>query len=107
VRPDDRYPNAGAMRRDLEAFVTPRVRMSSEALLVGFLRHRQKLTETEALAHLTQEELGVLEVFEQAGPRLAWPRWLAAFALAAAALGAGVLFTQPYWMGLVRQWTLR
>jgi serine/threonine-protein kinase len=108
VRPDDRFPNAAAMRRELEAFLAPRVGMSFEAFLVGFLRHRQKLTETEALALLTEAELNVVEDFDQqAKSAPAWTRWAVAFLAVAAGLGAGLTLTQSYWMGLVRQLTIR
>jgi hypothetical protein len=82
--------------------------MSYEAFLVGFLRHRQKLTETEALAHLTQAELGVVDVFDQQSKAARpWTRWALAFLAVAAGLGAGLVFTQSYWMGLVRQLSIR
>jgi serine/threonine-protein kinase len=108
VRPADRFPNAAAMRRELEAFLSPRVGLSYEAFLVGFLRHRQKLTETEALAHLTQAELGVVEVFDkQSTPARPWTRWAIAALAVAAGLGAGIVSTQSYWMGLVRELSIR
>jgi serine/threonine-protein kinase len=107
VRPNDRFPNAAAMRRELEGFLAQRVGMSYEALLVGFLRHRNKLTETEALAHLTQAELRVVDDFEDPRRARAWTRWLVAFLVVAAGLGTGLVLTQSYWMGLVRQLTVR
>lgn len=110
VRPDDRFANAAAMRRELELFLAQRVRMSYEAFLVGFLRHRNKLTETEALAHLTQKELDVADIFEDPASKLLskpWVRWLLAFVAAAGALGTGLALSHSYWMGLVRQLTIR
>ncbi|HEX8436898.1 MAG TPA: serine/threonine-protein kinase [Archangium sp.] len=108
VRPENRFPHAAAMRRELEAFLSPRVGMSYEAFLVGFLRHRQKLTETEVLALLTEAELNVVEDFEEpAKVAPAWTRWALAFLVGAAGLGAGLTLTQSYWMGLVRQLTIR
>jgi eukaryotic-like serine/threonine-protein kinase len=107
VRPNDRFPNAAAMRRELERFLSQRVGMSYEALLVGFLRHRNKLTETEALAHLTQAELRVVDDFGELKRARAWARWLVAFLAVAAGLGTGLVLTQSYWMGLVRQLTIR
>ncbi|ATB43243.1 serine/threonine protein kinase [Cystobacter fuscus] len=108
VKPEERYPNAAAMRRDLEAFLSPRLGMSCEAFLVGFLRHREKLTESEALAHLTQEELGVAgNLARELAPVRPWKRWLAAFAIAAGGVGAGLLSTQSYWMELVQRLSVR
>ena len=90
-------------------FLAQRVGMSYEALLVGFLRHRKKLTETEALAHLTQKELDVVDVFDEQAKLLnrPWARWLLAFVAVAGALGTGLALTHSYWMGLVRQLTIR
>jgi serine/threonine-protein kinase len=108
VRPSDRFPHAAAMRRELEAFLAPRVGMSYEAFLVGFLRQRQKLTESEALAHLTQAELRAVTDFdEQSKSSRPWTRWLVAFLAVAAGLGTGLALTQSYWMGLVRQLSIR
>ena len=109
VRPEDRFPHAGAMRRELEAFLSERVTMSCEAFLVGFLRQRDRLTESEALLHLTQQELaGVGELARKTpGPARPWTRWLAAGLIAAGGLGAGLLSTQSYWAELVQRLTVR
>ncbi|WP_425437640.1 serine/threonine-protein kinase [Melittangium boletus] len=108
VRPEDRFPNAASMRRELESFLSQRMGMSCEAFLVGFLRQREKLTESEALAHLTQEELAVAGGLAKARPPARpWTRWLAAGLIAAGGLGAGLLSTQSYWMDVVQRLTVR
>ncbi|WP_434391731.1 serine/threonine-protein kinase [Melittangium boletus] len=109
VRPEDRFPHAGAMRRELEAFLAERVTMSCEAFLVGFLRQRDRLTESEALLHLTQQELaGVGELARGTpGPARPWTRWLAAGLIATGGLGAGLVSTQSYWAELVQRLTVR
>ncbi len=109
VRPEDRFPHAGAMRRELEAFLAERVTMSCEAFLVGFLRQRDRLTESEALLHLTQQELaGVGQLArETPGPARPWTRWLAAGLIATGGLGAGLVSTQSYWAELVQRLTVR
>jgi hypothetical protein len=56
-RPDDRYFDAAAMRRDLESFLGRNLRVSQQAVLLAFLRGRGRVSETEVLAHLTQGEL--------------------------------------------------
>jgi eukaryotic-like serine/threonine-protein kinase len=101
VRTQNRYPDAAAMRRELDVFLAHEVEVSHPALLVAFLRHREKLTESEALAHLTQAELGVLDSYA-AGRRKRAPdnklKWVVAALLAlATATGTGLYLTQDHW----------
>ncbi|MBU8895402.1 serine/threonine protein kinase [Corallococcus sp. H22C18031201] len=108
VKPEDRFPDAAAMRRELDVFLAHEVQVSHAALLVAFLRFRQKLTETEALAHLTQKELGVMEAFDAPRPRASGGRlkWvLAAAAAVVTAAGTGLYFTQAQWAPLVQHLT--
>ncbi len=108
VTPEERFPDAAALRRELDLFLAREVTVSHPALLVAFLRHRQKLTETEALAHLTQDELSVLDasVWERK-PSGAGLRWALASLVALGSAGAGLYLTQAKWMALVQQWTAR
>jgi serine/threonine-protein kinase len=101
VKPDQRFPDAAAMRRELDLFLAREVTVSHPALLVSFLKQRQKLTETEALAHLSQAELSVLEAGaaeRQSRAGLAKLKWVAAAALLALGAATGVYFTQDYWV---------
>lgn len=102
TRPDARYPDAAAMRRALEAFLVRAVKVSHSALLVAFLRERGKLTETEALAHLTQGELKALARRTRARR---WGRrglkWLTALAVLGGG-GTGLYVTQAQWLPLVQ-----
>ncbi len=110
VRPEQRYPHAAALRRELEVFLAPRLGMSCEAFLVGFLRHRDKLTESEALAHLTQEELGGMGDFtrlERPSRRSGRASWPLAVLAAATGLGSGLALSASYWMELLQRLTLR
>jgi eukaryotic-like serine/threonine-protein kinase len=108
TKPEARYPDAAAMRRDLELFLARRVDVSHEALLIGFLRHRQKLTESEALTHLSQAELSAVTSFERPArsSRRLGPWWLAVLAVALG-LGAGAYASLGYWMEYVRPFTIR
>jgi serine/threonine-protein kinase len=106
VKPGSRFPDAAAMRRELDLFLAHEVKVSHPALLVGFLRHRQKLTETEALAHLTHQELGVLEAHaaeQRARARRGKLKWVAAVVLLSLATAAGVYLTQDHWVPLVQK----
>ncbi|CAM3325019.1 serine/threonine-protein kinase [Corallococcus soli] len=107
VKPEARFPDAAAMRRELDLFLAREVRVSHPALLVAFLRFREKLTETEALAHLTQQELGVLDVFAAPKPARRGPgKWrLAALAGGTVAAGTGLYLSQAWWMPLLEQLT--
>jgi serine/threonine protein kinase len=99
VRLESRYFDAAQVLRDLELYLAQAVNVSHAALLVAFLRYRNKITETEALARLTSRELSLSVRFDH--PRRSggggWVWWFAA-ALAA----AGILyFTQHQWLSLL------
>jgi serine/threonine-protein kinase len=106
VKPDKRFPNAAAMRRELDVFLAHEVEVSHQALLVSFLRYRQKLTETEALAHLTQAELGSIEehaVQRKARAARAKLKWVVGVVLLSLVTALGVYFTQDHWVPLVQK----
>lgn len=106
VKPEKRFPDAAAMRRELDVFLAREVQVSHPALLVTFLRQRQKLTETEALAHLTQAELVSIEQHAQqrrASAARAKLKWIAAVVLLSLATAGGVYFTQDSWVPLVQK----
>ncbi|RKH04669.1 serine/threonine protein kinase [Corallococcus carmarthensis] len=108
VKPEARFPDAAAMRRELDLFLAHEVRVSHPALLVAYLRYREKLTETEALAHLTQQELGVLDVFATKKPVRAPGRFkwvVAALTAGAVAAGTGLYLSQSQWAPLLEQLT--
>jgi serine/threonine protein kinase len=106
VRPENRFPDAAAMRRELDLFLAREVKVSHPALLVSFLRQRQKLTETEALAHLTQAELGVLEAYaaeRQSRSKRGKLKWVVAVVLLSLATATGVYITQEQWVPVVEK----
>nr|WP_263452515.1 serine/threonine-protein kinase [Hyalangium gracile] len=106
VKPEKRFPNAAAMRRELDVFLAREVQVSHPALLVSFLRQRQKLTETEALAHLTQAELVSIEHHaEQRQARVARAKlkWVVGVVLLSLATASGVYFSQDAWVPLVQK----
>jgi serine/threonine-protein kinase len=106
VKPQRRFPDAAALRRELDVFLAQAVKVSHPALLIAFLRHRQKLTETEALAHLTHDELSVLDAGTwDRKPSRGWVRWAVAGLSAAGAAGTGLYLTHERWASLVAQWT--
>lgn len=107
VKPELRFPDAAAMRRELDLFLAHVVKVSHPALLVGFLHQREKLTETEALAHLSQVELGVLKQnaaderrFRVNTGKL---KWVAAVVLLSLATATGVYLTQDKWAPMVEK----
>nr|WP_224370629.1 serine/threonine-protein kinase [Hyalangium versicolor] len=106
VKPEKRFANAAAMRRELDVFLAREVQVSHPALLVTFLRQRQKLTETEALAHLTQAEIVSIEAHaeqRQARAARAKLKWIVGVVLLSLATGSGVYFMQDRWVPLVQK----
>jgi serine/threonine protein kinase len=67
-KPEKRYFDASEMARDLERYVSGALKMGPNQLLMACLHQRGKLTETEALAHLTRRELELASRLESATP---------------------------------------
>ncbi len=61
---ENRYFDASELRRDLEAFLATELKVSESGLLMAFLRHRNKISETDALARLTARELDIARLFD-------------------------------------------
>jgi serine/threonine protein kinase len=103
--PAKRYFDAAELRRALERFVAKRVKISEPALLVGFLHQRHKVTDTEALARLTQTEMTVAQRLEAAPAKAvaqARRRWPLRVAVTVLALGASAYLSWPWWLPLVQ-----
>ncbi len=92
IKPADRFRDAATLLRHLEAYLTEHVNVSHGALLLAFLKSREEVTEQQALAHLSREELQRAGDFERAGR----PESYAALKWTLAALGAGGLGTWVY-----------
>ncbi len=106
VKPESRFPDAAAMRRELDLFLAREVKVSHPALLVSFLKDRQRLTESEALVHLSQAELSILKAGaaeRKSRTGLGKLKWIAVAAVAAAAAATGVYVTQDQWAPVVEQ----
>ncbi len=102
TRLSERYFDAANMRRDLELYLGRTVKISHQALLVAFLKHKNRITETEALARLSRRELSFIDTFDRKlGRRSRKLRWV--MASAAAAGGTALYFTQHWWLPLLQQ----
>jgi len=96
VRAEQRYPDAASLRRDLERFAASSLTVSDNTVLVAFLRYRQKLTQTEALIHLTSGELTAAQTFVRT--RHSHPgRWATAVLFTAAAAFGVWIWLHPLW----------
>lgn len=105
---NDRYFDAAEMLRELEGYLSSAVKMSPSALLVAFLKMRGKITEVEALKHVTSLQLSIAEelessdrsieskAFNKRGRRIRWAL------LFAAGAGTTLYFTQPHWLPWVQ-----
>jgi len=100
VKVDQRYFDAAELRRDLEMVLARQVSISHQALVVAFLRHRNKITETEALARLTSKEMEFVQTFSNLRGRRGKLAWAVA---ALGAVGGGLYLTQQWWMPWIRQ----
>lgn len=99
VKPERRYFDAGAVRRDLDAYVARELNVSPAAFLLAFLRHRNRISESEALARLSRTELAVIDSFDLP-PKRGVLRWAMA---AGAVVGTALYFTQQYWLPLLQR----
>jgi serine/threonine-protein kinase len=106
--PAKRYFDAAEMRRALERFVAKTLKVSEPALLVGFLHQRHRVSDTEALARLSQTEftaaqqLGALPKEALDPSRRRWPMRLVMTTLT---FGAAAWLSWPWWWPmLVARW---
>jgi serine/threonine protein kinase len=98
TRIKDRYQDAAAFRRDLDGYLSRQVKISHQALLVAFLRHRNKVTEIDAMTRLSRRELKMAEDFDRP-PKKRWR--LTPWLVAAGAAGAGLYATHAHWLPLL------
>ncbi|MHB8877046.1 MAG: serine/threonine-protein kinase [Myxococcaceae bacterium] len=99
VRTGARYLDAAEMQRDLEAYLSRAVHISHSALLLGYLRKRDVVSEAEVKNRLTSLELDIIETFGRPGRRSGgWLKWALA---TVAAIGTGLYLTQPHWLPLL------
>ncbi len=97
----DRFQDASALRRAFESLLT-RLERSPSAVLVNFLRSRKRLSETEALARLSQTELTALSQLSPAElATVRKPRWGMAIAFGAL-LGAAISSFSEWWPRLMQ-----
>ncbi len=95
--PKDRFQDASALRKAFEDLLS-RLERSPSAVLVAFLHSRQKISESEALARLSQTELTGLSPAELATVRK--PRWGLAVVFGAL-LGAAISSFSEWWPRLL------
>lgn len=108
TKPENRYFDVSEMRRELEAYVARELKISSAGLLMAYLRHKNRISESEALARLTARELDMAKMFESQAaasvevevdfevPRRSGVRWLVGFVLLSG-IGAAAWF-HPLWL---------
>ncbi|MFT3711449.1 MAG: serine/threonine-protein kinase [Archangium sp.] len=102
LEPEKRFLDATAMRRAFEGLLS-RLDRSPSAVLVAFLRARQRLTESEALARLSKTELTQMSKLSPAELRtVRRPRW--GMALAFGALLGAVIASFEQWWPRVHAW---
>lgn len=103
LRPEDRFADATALRHALEPMLGG-LDKPPGALVVNFLRARQKITESEALARLSQTDLSQLSQLSPAElSAVRGPRWGLGLFLGVA-LGVGAGLTLEQWLPLARAW---
>ncbi len=85
LKPEKRYFDVAELRRALDSWVSNHLTMSEHSLLMAFLRHRGKITESEALGRLSLTEMTIMREFDNPAPPPRRWRWV----LAAAVVGFG------------------
>jgi serine/threonine-protein kinase len=103
VKPEDRFQSATQVRHALEPLLVG-LDQPPDALLVSFLRDRQRITESEALARLSRTDLSVLSQLSPAelsavkGPRTGWGL------IGGLAMGVAAGLTVDRWWPVVEAW---
>jgi serine/threonine protein kinase len=106
TRAAKRHSGAAELRRELETFIAGQLRSSSANLLMAFLHSRGKLSEREALEHVTAAELELMKRLdaqtahsalsvEPEAPRRSGARWLLGGLLLATA--GALAWLHPLW----------
>ncbi|MEW6431179.1 MAG: serine/threonine-protein kinase [Myxococcota bacterium] len=99
---EDRFPDATALRRAFEQLLSG-LDSSPSAVLVNFLRKRNRITESEAMARLSQTQLTQLSQLSPAElAAVRRPRWGLSILLGLA-LG-GAVATREWWWPFLAQW---
>jgi serine/threonine-protein kinase len=99
----DRYLDAAEMRRDLEYFLARTVSVSHQALMVAFLKHRGRITETEAASRLHGKELALADSFAEPRRMRASNGGMSRWLWWAAAGGGALYLTKQHWLHLLAQ----
>jgi len=92
--PNDRFQDASALRRAFEELLS-RFERSPSSVLVGFLRSRSKLSESETLARLSKTELAELSQLVPAQLKPRRSRW--GWAIVAGVLLGTVIASYSQW----------
>ena len=102
VKAEERYPDATALRRAFEALLAG-LESSPSAVLVNFLRQRNRITESDALARLSGTQLTQLSQLSPAElAAVRRPRW--GLSLLAGTLVGVVVSAREWWWPRVAQW---
>jgi serine/threonine-protein kinase len=102
VKADERYPDATALRRAFEALLAG-LDSSPSAVLVNFLRKRNRITESEALARLSQTQLTQLSQLSPAElAAVRRPRY--GLSLLVGVLVGGAVSAREFWWPLLTHW---
>jgi serine/threonine protein kinase len=99
-KPSERYFDVSEVRRALDRYLSNHVEVAQGALLLGHLKQRGKISQSDVLSRLTQTEMAYVERLEHQTYSASSPwRWVMALLLPA--VGAAMWFTRIEWMPLV------
>lgn len=72
-RPEDRYASTEALRAELEAYVSKRVRINPSGRLLIYMRHKDLISDVEAKTYVRQDDLDSVEILvEDSGQVSGW-----------------------------------
>jgi serine/threonine-protein kinase len=99
-KPKDRYSDISELRRALDRYLSAHLKVAQTALLLAYLKQKGKISDSEALARLTQTEMAYAEALS-ASHRATGGRWRWAVLLGTPALGLGLWLTRVEWLPLL------
>jgi serine/threonine protein kinase len=101
-KPKDRYLDVSEFRRSIDRYLAGHLKLSQGAVLLAYLKQKGKISDSEALARLTQTEMAYAEKLDAGVHKVPRARWRWALALGSPVVGLTLWLTRVEWLPLLR-----